>query len=84
MRSRCELQGSDSNRPVQAYEACSGPALPARNDVVGEFVSLDVYKTGNPTTAVHFVAGGRGIEPRWSVLETNLIPDRYPGAARSV
>src|SRR4029078_3714823 len=25
------------------------------------------------------LAGGRGIEPRWPVLETSLIPDRNPG-----
>src|SRR5262245_13036225 len=25
------------------------------------------------------IAGGRGIEPRWPVLETSLIPDRDPG-----
>jgi len=55
--SRC--RGRNRTDPGQAYEACSGPALPAR------------------------LAGGRGIEPRCPVLETRLIPDRYPVAPAS-
>jgi hypothetical protein len=40
-----------------------------------------LMRPGRAQPSLHeCAAGGRGIEPRWLVLETSLIPDRDPGA----
>ena len=88
---RVPLQGSESNRPGQAYEAWSGPALPARllaalrtprpslSPLRGARANSCSCPSGPSNTAPLInAAGGRGIEPRCPVLETRLIPDRYP------
>src|SRR6185312_8630515 len=43
-----------------------------------------VYETGAPPLELwgRNVAGRRGIEPRWPVLETSLIPDGSPETRR--
>jgi hypothetical protein len=40
-----------------------------------------VFGTSSPPRGA-LSAGGRGIEPRWPVLETSLIPDRCPWSGR--
>jgi hypothetical protein len=42
-----------------------------------------VFKAGRPPWTASS-AGGQGIEPRWPVLETGLIPDRCPWWTRGV
>jgi hypothetical protein len=95
-RSRLELQGSESNRPGSRLmrPGRAQPSLhqPRRGRVGAPTLSPPkppaMSSGGQSPPALDAIiqwlsAGCRGIEPRWPVLETSLIPDRDPKVGAS-